>query len=233
MIRSAPTSRGIVHQDRHTRPNTGLDKHVGDGGEMRHHHLAPFVQDRRHRAAHGYPGDLGRFRCGGEQAVQEQRPFVRRPPLVGRDPPVRDHLTGLEQPDDGVAVADVGGEQGHLSFLRQSSARSMPRSKTFTEWVRAPTEMKSTPVSATSRARARVSPPEASRRGPPGGDAHRLGHGRGVHVVEQDPLAAGVEQRAQLVEVGDLDLDGEAGVRRADRVEGGHHPAGGDRRGCP
>ena len=35
-------------------------------------------------------------------------------------------------------------------------------SKTLTEWVSAPTEMKSTPVAATSRARSKVSPPEAS-----------------------------------------------------------------------
>ena len=91
----------------------------------------------------------------------------------------------------------------------------MPRSKTFTEWVSAPTEMKSTPVSATSRARSKVSPPEASRRGPAGGDPDRLGHRRGVHVVEQDPVAAGVEQLAELVEVGDLDLHREVGVGRA------------------
>ena len=57
------------------------------------------------------------------------------------------------------------------------------------------------------------------------GDPHRLGHGRGVHVVEQDPVAARVEQRAQLVEVGDLDLDGQVGVGRPDRLVGRHHAA--------
>jgi hypothetical protein len=35
-------------------------------------------------------------------------------------------------------------------------------SKTLTEWVSAPTEMKSTPVRATSLARSKVSPPDAS-----------------------------------------------------------------------
>ena len=68
--------------------------------------------------------------------------------------------------------------------------RSRPRSKTITEWVSAPTEMKSTPVSARRAARSRVSPPDASswrgrRR------SHRLGHQLGRHVVEQDPVAAG------------------------------------------
>ena len=101
-------------------------------------------------------------------------------------------------------------------------------SKTLTEWVSAPTEMKSTPVAATSRARSKVSPPEASSVARPRGDADRLGHHLGGHVVEQDLLAAGVEQLAELVEVGDLDLDPEVGVGRADRVVGRHDAARGD-----
>ena len=83
----------------------------------------------------------------------------------------------------------------------------MPRSKTFTEWVRAPTEMKSTPVSGDLAGPLQGEPARGLEGGPPRRDPHRLGHGRRVHVVEQDPLAAGVEQRPQLVEVGDLDLD--------------------------
>ena len=106
-----------------------------------------------------------------------------------------------------------------------SCARSMPMSNTFTECVSAPTEMKSTPVSATSRARSRVRPPEASSTARPALIAHRLGHHRGGHVVEQDPLAAGVEQLAQLVEVGHLDLDREVRVGRTDGLEGRHDAA--------
>ena len=59
---------------------------------------------------------------------------------------------------------------------------------------------------------------EAARRlerGAAAGDPHRLGHRLGGHVVEQDPVAAGVEQRAELVEVGDLDLDGQRPGARA------------------
>ena len=65
-------------------------------------------------------------------------------------------------------------------------------------------------------------------RGAAGGDPDRLGHHLGGHVVEQDLLAAGVEQLAQLVEVGDLDLDAQVRVGRADRVVRRHHAARGD-----
>ena len=99
-------------------------------------------------------------------------------------------------------------------------------SNTITEWVSAPTEMKSTPVSATSRARSRVRPPEASSVASAVGDRHRLGHLLVGHVVEQDPLAAGVEQLAQLVEVGHLDLDGDVRVGGADRLERRHDAPG-------
>ena len=101
-------------------------------------------------------------------------------------------------------------------------------SKTLTEWVSAPTEMKSTPVAATSRARSKVSPPDASSFARPAVMPDRLGHHVGGHVVEQDLLAAGVEQLAELVEVGHLDLDAEVGVGAADRVVGRHHAARGD-----
>src|SRR6478609_4051117 len=59
------------------------------------------------------------------------------------------------------------------------------------------------------------------------GDADRLGHRHGVHVVEQDLGAADREQLAQLVEVGDLDLHAQVGVRRTHGLVGGHHSAGG------
>ena len=58
------------------------------------------------------------------------------------------------------------------------------------------------------------------------GDLHGLGHLVVGHVVEQDPLAARVEQLAELVEVGHLHLDGEVRVRGADRLEGRDDPAG-------
>ena len=114
------------------------------------------------------------------------------------------------------------------SGQRQASCRSRPRSKTFTEWVSAPTEMKSTPVAATSRARSRVRPPEASRVARPAVIRDRLGHRRDVHVVEQDLGAARVEELAQLVEVGDLDLDPQVGVGGPDGLVGRDHAAGGD-----
>ncbi len=67
-------------------------------------------------------------------------------------------VASLEQPEDGVGVADVGDQERH-----QSSRKSRPRSKTVTECVSAPTETKSTPVAAIRWARSSVIPPEASR----------------------------------------------------------------------
>ncbi len=118
------------------------------------------------------------------------------------------------------------------SVVRKSS----PRSNTLTEWVSAPTEMKSTPVSATSRARSRVSPPDASRVAwPPAPALMRTASAivGGRHVVEQDLGAARGQHGAQLVEVHHLDLDPQAGVGGHDRLVRRHHATGGDRRGCP
>src|SRR3954453_12540696 len=53
-----------------------------------------------------------------------------------------------------------------LETSQVESSRSMEKSMVGAEWVRAPTEMKSTPVSATSRTFSRVMPPEASSETP-------------------------------------------------------------------
>ena len=101
-------------------------------------------------------------------------------------------------------------------------------SKTCTEWVSAPTEMKSTPVAATSRARSRVSPPDASSVARPPVMRTASAIVSVGMLSSRISVAAGVEQLAQLVEVGDLDLDPQVGVGRADRVVRRHHAAGGD-----
>ncbi len=101
-------------------------------------------------------------------------------------------------------------------------------SKTTTEWVSAPDGDEVDPGLGDLAGPLQG---EAARRlqaGPAARDPDRLGHGRRVHVVEQDPVAARVEQGAELVEVGDLDLDGQVRVRRADRLVGRHHAAGRD-----
>src|SRR4029077_253274 len=108
-----------------------------------------------------------------EQAADQDRPLIGGTPLVGGHPPVVEHVAVAEEPEDGVGVADVGTEERHRRSFGVPAGvgakraawwgdRSRPMSKTLTEWVSAPTEMKSTPVSATSLARSNVSPPDAS-----------------------------------------------------------------------
>ena len=104
----------------------------------------------------------------------------------------------------------------------------MATSSTGAECVSAPTAMKSTPVAATSRARSRVSPPEASRRARPAVTRTASAICAVRHVVEQDLRGAGVEQLAELVERGHLDLHRQARVARPHRVVRRHHAAGGE-----
>ena len=75
------------------------------------------------------------------------------------------------------------------------------------ECVSAPTEIRSTPVSAIARTVARSTPPDASRIARPPRDRDRLTHHLDRHVVEQDDLGAGIERQPELIEVRDLDLD--------------------------
>ena len=189
---------------------------------MPREHLAPLVQHRRHGRADRDPG---------------RSPWIRRPssPRSSTAHSSAVRCSSVETRQSASRPHRPGAARARCGLLPMSAAsrvisrrRSMPRSKTLTEWVSAPTEMKSTPVSATSRARSMVSPPEASSVARPALIAHRLGHRRGRHVVEQDLGAAGVEQLAQLVEVGHLDLDPQIGVRRPHGLVGRHHAAGRD-----
>ena len=67
--------------------------------------------------------------------------------------------------------------------------------------------MKSTPVSATARIVSRVTPPEASSAARPAVSSTARRRSDGRHVVEQDPVGAGGERLADLVERVALDLD--------------------------
>ena len=85
----------IVHQDRDAGADAGLDHHVGDRAEVRRSASPatragpPAPSSTRH-----IPVTSADSGAVGEQSVQEHRPLVRRAALVGRDPPVRHHLTG-------------------------------------------------------------------------------------------------------------------------------------------
>ena len=69
-----------------------------------------------------------------------------------------------------------------------------------TEWVRAPIEIASTPVSAIARTVSRVTPPEASSRMRPAARATAARRSVGRHVVEQDAVGARCERLVELVE---------------------------------
>ena len=75
----------------------------------------------------------------------------------------------------------------------------------------APTEMKSTPVSAIARTCRASTPPEASSRHAAGDERDGLAQLGERHVVEQDRVDAGGERLADLVERLALDLDREVG----------------------
>src|SRR5690606_20150848 len=62
------------------------------------------------------------------------------------------------------------------------------------------------------------------QRGPPGGQPHRLLHGRQVEVVQQDLAGAGGQGLARLVQVFHLDLD--VVVDGAGAFQGGRDAAG-------
>ena len=91
------------------------------------------------------------------------------------------------------------------------------------EWVRAPEEIRSTPVSAMARTFASVMPPEASVRARPPIMADDARHLRDIHVVEEDDLGAAGQRLLRLLVARDLDLDvqgmGHSGSRRPDHVD--------------
>ena len=74
-------------------------------------------------------------------------------------------------------------------------------------WVRAPMEMRLTPVAATLGRRAADMEPEASRRARPAVMFHGLGHGGLVHIVQQDDVRTRGQGFLQAGQVGDLHFD--------------------------
>ena len=68
------------------------------------------------------------------------------------------------------------------------------------EWVSAPTEMKSTPVSAMARTVARVTPPLASVWARPLHLLHRQAQLNRVHIVEQDEFRPRLHRLLHLLQ---------------------------------
>ena len=93
------------------------------------------------------------------------------------------------------------GEQPWVdSTLASPGSISMLKSSAGAEWVSAPTEMKSTPVSAIargpSRGRRPPTPPACTgRRSRSSRSSTASRSSRGLHVVEQEPVGAGARAR--------------------------------------
>ena len=103
----------------------------------------------------------------------------------------------------------------HIGRTHDSSSSS-EKSIAGAECVSAPTEMKSTPVSAIPRTVCRFTPPLASKLTLPGPHRHRLRHFRQRHIIQQhhvDPLDR--EKAAHLLKGIRLHLHAHAGVLRA------------------
>ena len=202
MIRSAPTSFGLSI-------STGTPVRTPGSTTTRGHVAVVPATSRAARAAPPAPSSRPRCRRrrrarSAEQAAQQHRHLVGGAARVGRDPPVRDDLVAVEQPEHGVGVADVDGEQHHRLSPRRGPGRC--RGPATSGSARRPRGSRRR--SRRPRGRARGS---ARRRTPASPGRRRCRTASAIssacHVVEQDQVAAGVEHLAQLVEAVDLDLD--------------------------
>ena len=102
---------------------------------------------------------------------------------------------------------------------------SSETSRERAEWVSAPTEIESTPVSAMARTFSSVTPPEASSSARPATSATARAGSAGRHVVEQDPLDAERERLLDLLERVGLDLERKRTAARRRRTASATPPA--------
>ena len=77
-------------------------------------------------------------------------------------------------------------------------------SKALTEWVSAPTDIRSTPVVATAETLSRVMPPEASRMARPPVIRTAAAISSSGHVVKEDDVGPTFKCLLQLVKIGDF-----------------------------
>ena len=115
----------VVGQQRDAGAYARTDDDGRDVGEVALEHRAELVQHRGHRRAHRDPV---RCRVRGQQPTEHQRQLVGSHPRVGLDPVALEHHIAVEQPQHGVGVADVDGQEHGAS-----RARSTPRSSTGAE----------------------------------------------------------------------------------------------------
>ena len=154
----------------------------------------------------------GRRQCDRDGAEQRARERGQRP---GASAVLPAPVTSL------IPSAGPG-----RTFSAHSGSSRRLRSSAGAECVRAPTEMKSTPVSETPPTVASEIPPEASRSARwPGLARGRVSRGdcrpqpRQLHVVEQQPVGLRGQRLLDLGGVADLDLDRH--LRLGRRARGG------------
>ena len=180
MIRSEPTSRGLSMSTGTPVRTPGSTTTLGTSAKCAasmSRHSCSTAGTVAHTAMPVTPLD-----AGPEQPAEQHRPLVGGAPLVGGDPPVGDDLAVGEQPEHGVAVADVGREQRHGQRLLEVHAEVEDPHRVGERADRDEVD----PGLGDLARPLEGEPAGGLERGAPGGDPHRLGHRRAVHVVEQD-----------------------------------------------
>ena len=122
---------GVVREDGDACLGAGLDDDGRDIGVVGRQHLAHLAQGCGHCGAQRDAGDRGFVR---EESAEDEGDLIRRRTRIGLDPPRAHEIIALEEPEDGVGVADIDSEQRH-----SVSRRSAPMSRTGAECVKAPT----------------------------------------------------------------------------------------------
>ena len=145
-------------------------------------------------AALGYPVDPTNLRRILERRGVLEATGERQPPGPGGGRPAAVYR---------LCSTRAGGHRSvrGAASLGDACSSSRLKSSAGAEWVRAPTLMKSTPVSATARTVSRVIPPDASSSAPPPAIFTARRRSSRPHVVEQDPRHPDLDRGRNLVEV--------------------------------
>ena len=103
----------VVDQKRYSGSDPGLDQHVRQARPVLIEHAAHLVQHRWHRRQAGHPGEA--FGVLSDQSLDGEGQFIGRHFRFGSNTPVMQNFRVLtrtgDQPDDGMGVAHVNGQQ--------------------------------------------------------------------------------------------------------------------------
>ena len=169
---------------------TAVERHVEPLDEPLLHAPGPSSARKRGGLGEAVIGAGGEDVAGqqlrGVVLAAEDDAALGAPRVGGRRVVARDTPAGprrrARRGERGGQAGDAGTQHQHVAALAIGERHAPPSARgraPAAEWVRAPTEMKSTPVSAIARAVSRVTPPEASRRARPPTKATALRMARG------------------------------------------------------